>query len=118
MNTLLLIAIGVLAAGLAITLVLLPLAIAMNVETGMKYRRDLAAKLDQLRLGRMLVALGVNINRYLNSERIVDIDRQMRRCGACTNTKTCDDKLTKGGVAMDNIQFCNNQESLRKMAGK
>jgi hypothetical protein len=118
MNTLVLIAIGLLVAGLAIALVLLPLAIAMNVETGMKYRRDLAERLDRLRLGRMLAALGVNINRYLNNERIVDIDQQMRRCSACTHTKTCDDKLKEGDVAADNIGFCNNEASLRKMAGK
>lgn len=118
MNTLLLIAIGLLVAGLAIALVLLPLAIAMNVETGMQYRRDLAEKLDKLRLGKMLAALGVNINRYLNGERMVDIHQQMQRCSACANTQTCDDKLTKGDVAADNIPFCNNEESLRKMVGK
>ena len=118
MNTLLLIAIGLLVVGLAISLVLLPLAIAMNVETGMKYRRDLAEQLDKLRLGKMLAALGVDINRYLNSERMVDIHHQMRRCTTCTNTETCDDTLTKGDVAADNIQFCNNEESLRKLASK
>jgi hypothetical protein len=118
MNPFLLIAIGLLATGLAISLVLLPLAIARNVETGMKYREDLARKLDRLRLGRMLAALGVNINRYLNNERIVDIDRQMRRCSACANTATCDDRLRQGKVAPDNIGFCDNEEPLRKLVHK
>jgi hypothetical protein len=117
-NTLLLVVVGLLVIGLAVSLVMLPIAIVFNLEAGKRYRRDLAVKLDRLRLGRMLAALGIDIDVYLNHERIVEIDQQMRRCAACTNTDTCDDNLRMGGIAADNIGYCNNEQSLQAMLKK
>ena len=92
-------------------------AIVFNVKAGKKYRRSLAAKIDQLRLGRMLGALGIDINTYLHAERIVEIKQQMDRCSACENTDLCDDRLAEGNVSADEIDFCNNEDALQKIAG-
>lgn len=96
---------------------LLVSAIVFNVKAGKKYRRSLAEKIDQLRLSRMLTALGVDMNTYLHTERVVDIQQQMDRCSACENTGKCDDQLSGGSISADEIGFCNNEESLQKMTG-
>jgi hypothetical protein len=113
MNTLNLVALGVLALVLAAFLVLLPVAIIFNMKTGMKYRQELAHKLDRLRLGKMLAALGMDLNEYLATNPTVDIKHQMERCTACTNTEECDDQLAINAIDADSIGFCNNEESLR-----
>lgn len=95
--------------------VLLVLAIMFNVQAGQRYRENLAKKLDQLRLGKMLSALGIDSETYLHSERIVDIHQQMNRCSGCANTDQCDDQLLEGVVRSDEIDFCNNERSLQEM---
>jgi len=100
---------------LAIFAVLLPLTIVFNTRSGMKYRRVLAEKIDQLRLGRMLAALGIDIDVYLSSARAVDIREQIDNCTACLNTQECDSKLADGAVDPGAIAFCNNEESLQSL---
>ncbi len=94
---------------------LLVLAIVFNVTAGQRYRENLAQKLDQLRLGKMLSALGIDTEVYLHSERILDIHQQMNRCSSCVNTDQCDDQLSDGAVGADEIDFCNNERSLQEM---
>lgn len=96
--------------------ILLMVAIVFNFKAGMKYRRALAEQLNNFRLARMLTALGIDIDEYLSTERVVDIHRHMERCGACTNVGECDERLAGGNLAADEIEFCNNEESLRKIA--
>jgi hypothetical protein len=98
--------------------VLLPVAIIFNVRAGEKYRKGLAEKVNRLRLGKMLMALGVDINIYLNTERSVEIQQHIDRCAACSNTVECDDRLADQDIAPDNIGFCNNEASLREIAKK
>jgi hypothetical protein len=118
MNTITLIALAVLALVVVSFSVLLPLAIVFNVRAGEKYRKGLAEKVNQLRLGKMLKALGVDIDVYLNSERSLEIQQQIDRCAACGNTAECDDKLAGDALSPDSIDFCNNEESLREIAKK
>ncbi len=66
----------------------------------------------------MLSALGVDVDAYLHSERIVDIHEQMKRCSDCAQTAECDEKLSSGAVDPDGIAFCDNEESLREMLDK
>ena len=115
MNTLNLAILGLLALLLAAFMVLLPVAIVFNMKAGMKYRQELARKLDSLRLGKMLAALGMDLNEYLASNPAVDIRDQMERCNACDNTEECDDKLSSNAIDADRIGFCNNEESLRDL---
>lgn len=118
MNTVTLIAILLLALVLLVFAVLLPVAIIFNVRAGEKYRRGLAEQVNRLRLGRMLGALGIDIGVYLSTERSRDIERHIDRCAACGNTEACDDRLAEGSIAPDSIDFCNNEASLREIAGK
>ena len=96
--------------------VLLLAAIVFNLNAGRKFRRLLAARLDQLRLGKMLSATGIDINRYLHTQSVVDIQDQMERCSNCESTDTCDEQLAEGHVSVQDIDFCNNQRSLEEMS--
>ena len=98
--------------------VLLVSAIIFNVNAGRKYRKSLAAKVDQLRLSKMLTALGIDVTAYLHSESMVDIHRHMSRCSACENTAICDDNLASGEIDSADIGFCNNEQSLQEMVRK
>ncbi len=118
MNTLTIIALVLLTTMLVTFMVLLPVAIVFNVRAGEKYRQGLAEKVNRLRLGKMLAALGVDIDVYLNSERSLEIQQHIDRCAACGNTAECDDKLAKQDIDPDHIGFCNNEASLREIAKK
>ena len=99
---------------LAAFVVLLPVAIVFNYKAGMKYREILARQIERLRLGKMLAALGIDIDTYVSMDRTVDIREQITRCKACDNTEECDDRLAEGIIDTDNISFCNNEKSLKE----
>ena len=96
--------------------ILLSAAIVFNTRAGMKYRKTLATRLEKLRLGKMLTALGIDSDSYLSRERAVDIHRQMERCTSCTNTEECDSRLADENVDTETLDYCNNEASLRKLA--
>jgi hypothetical protein len=100
---------------LAVFFVLLPVTIVFNFKAGIKYREKLAGQVERLRLGKMLAALGVDIDAYVSKERTVDIWEQMNRCKACDNTEECDDRLAEGVIDADNISFCDNEKSLQEL---
>jgi hypothetical protein len=93
-------------------------AIIFNLKSGEKYRQSLVNKLDQLRLAKMLGALGIDVNAYLHQERIVDIQKQMKHCADCENTNQCDEKLSTNKIAADDIEFCNNEKALQDIIKK
>ncbi len=94
------------------------LAIIFNMKAGIKYREPLARKLHTLRLGKMLSALGVNTVEYLHTESVVTINEQMDRCAECVNTEECDDNLSTNNVSLNEIDFCNNESSLKSLLSK
>lgn len=98
-----------LAAGVAMVW-----AIAGNMKQGIEVRRQLAARLQQLRLGRALTMFGVNAEEYLHTQRIADIEAQMRNCAACDELERCDSSLERG--AAEDFDFCPNEQSLRDLA--
>lgn len=106
---------GLLGIAMLYLVMRLSYIIYVNVITGIKFRSALARKLHQLRLNRMLTALGIDLNIYLHHEQIVDIENQMSKCSACGNTEICDDQLASGQVNTDNIDYCNNEESLKEI---
>ena len=116
-------AIGLLVAGLlgiliTVFVVFLFTAIIFNMKTGERYRSMLANKLVNLRLNKMLGALGVDVNTYLHNESIVDIQNQMARCTECENTDQCDDRLSNNEIAAADIDFCNNEKELQEIVRK
>jgi len=86
--------------------------IMRNLIVGMEFRKNLARKVDALRLNKMLAALGIDINNYLHTERVIDIEEHIDICSACQNTVTCDDQLSKGTIQASNIDYCSNEKSL------
>jgi len=98
--------------------VLLASAIVFNLNAGKKYRKSLANSVDQLRLSKMLTALGIDVDTYLHTERIVDIQQHMDLCSACENPEKCDDQVAKGTIDANDISFCNNEQSLQQIARK
>ena len=96
--------------------VMLVSAIVFNMKSGKKYRGSLARRIDQLRLSKMLSALGIDINSYLHTQGIVDIQKHMDRCSACENTSTCDEQLATGDIKASAIEFCDNEKALQEIA--
>ena len=109
---------GLLAALTLAFSVLLISAIVFNLNAGRKYRKSLANSVNQLRLSKMLTALGIDVDTYLHTERIVDIQQHMDRCSACDKVEECDDQLSKGALDAADIGFCNNEQSLQEIARK
>ena len=89
--------------------------IMRNVIIGMEFRKNLARKVNALRLNKMLAALGIDINSYLHSERVIDIEEHIDKCSACQNTETCDEQLASGTIQASSIDYCNNEESLQQI---
>ena len=107
--------IGALALVAIAFVVLLALAMAFNMRGGERYRARLAAKVDQLRLGRMLGALGIDTESYVKEMKIPDVYQQMGRCASCQNTGECDDRLEAGSIEAEALDFCNNEQSLQEL---
>jgi hypothetical protein len=99
----------------AVFTIWLPAAIVFNVRAGMAYREKLAGKLEKMRLGKMLAALGVDIDAYISNERGVDIHDHVTRCNQCASTSECDERISRGDINADDIAFCNNEQSLQKL---
>ena len=118
MNMLSIVIGGLLAVLTLAFTVLLTSAIVFNMNAGKKYRKSLANSVDQLRLSKMLTALGIDVGTYLHTERIVDIQQHMDRCSACENLEKCDDQISKGTLDPADISFCNNEQSLQEIARK
>lgn len=106
---------GLLALFMLYVLLRMSYVVMRNVIVGMEFRKNLARQVNALRLNKMLTALGIDINRYLHSERIIDIEDQIGKCAACENTKTCDDQLGKGAIKASDIDYCNNEKSLQQI---
>lgn len=114
-SVIIIIFLGMLVSAFSISLFL---AIVFNVKAGAKYREPLAKKLHALRLNKMLSALGISTFEYLHTESLVTINEQMDRCSGCTNTEECDDNLSDNNVDINEIDFCNNETSLKNMLSK
>jgi len=101
-----------LVAGFAVFLLS---AIVFNMNVGRRYRASMATQLETLRLSKMLTALGIDINEYLHTQRTVDIKTHMQRCSQCANTDVCDDNLAANTIDTGNINYCNNEASLKNI---
>lgn len=104
---------GILALFVLYVIMRMSYVIMRNVIVSMEFRKSLARKVHALRLNNMLGALGIDVNRYLHSERILDIEEHIEKCSTCQNTATCDDQLARGPVSVGNIEFCNNEQALQ-----
>lgn len=88
------------------------LAIRRTVARGRRHREKLAARIDTLRLRRMLAALGIDQTRYTHRVRSTEINGHISNCEQCTQTSACDQRLDARPAEADDIDFCPNQEAL------
>jgi len=112
------IAVGIYVVLFAFMVIYIITAIIFNIKAGIKYRQRLAKKLHQLRMSKMIRALGIDVEKYLHQERIHEIKQQMTRCAECQNTDKCDEDLASGIVTPNNISYCNNENELKNIASK
>jgi type II secretory pathway component PulJ len=94
--------------------VLLSWAIMRNLREGERFRARLANRLEQLRLHRLMRMLGMDPNRYLHEQPIVDAERHMRTCARCPESARCDQALEQEqpeSVA----PYCANYEDLQAL---
>ncbi len=108
-NTMLLIIVGlafiVLAAGFVYVIV-------RNVRQGRVFREKLAARVESLRMGRMLRARGIDVAAYLHQTHVSEISQHASQCDQCETTDICDSHLARGKLDASDIGFCPNQHSL------
>lgn len=102
--------------GMALSFLAVALAWAVlrNMRVGEWYRARLAERLEALRLRRLMGLLGLDTDRYLHRERIVDVERHMRSCAQCPEMARCDDALSEQRPEVV-ATFCANYEDLKSM---
>ncbi len=109
-----LLAVLALAILIAVLIVGLPFALLRNMAQGAQFRRDLDQRVRGLRLSKMLDYLGIDRERYLHQEPVVNIHGHMRRCADCEATDACDQVIGTPGAEESSIDFCPNADSLTK----
>ncbi len=90
-------------------------SISRNIRQGRAARIRLAERLRALRLHRALGLFGIDLDAYLHTQRLVDVERHMRACSACKETERCDTALQGG--AQEDLGFCANREDLARIGG-
>lgn len=115
MNILTTIVIGSLTLLLAIFTIRLFYNIIVNIINGRKFHQALEQEFSTLRLNNMLASLGINKTDYIYQTSVKAIHQQMKSCTDCTNTTECDEKLTAPDIDVTEIEFCNNEEALKKI---
>lgn len=89
--------------------------ISINLINGRKFHHSLEQEFNRLRLSNMLTALGINKTEYIYQTKVKDIHQQMSQCSDCNNTDECDEKLATADLDVSNIEFCNNEASLKEL---
>ena len=90
------------------------LLISRNVREGKVVREQLALRVENLRMSKMLRALGLDFSKYLYSVPLTKISHSMNNCDKCDATDQCDEKLKQPEIKPDEIDFCPNHECLGK----
>ena len=90
-------------------------SIMKSSQQGVAFYQNLIERITQLRMHKMLLALGVNEEQYARSNSVNEIEKHMERCRQCANTKQCDTELESGKIQHAN-QYCPNNEDLLKGA--
>ena len=115
MDTISLIITALLGLAMLYFITMMAVRIGNNVVTGKRYRDSLGTEVERLRLGRMLGVLGISVDRYTHQQSMVEIRQQMNACSNCPNTASCDDQLSKGYVDTDEMDYCDNADTLREL---
>ncbi len=104
---------GLAVIGLAAALIL---TVRANYLTGRRFRRQLAERVNRLRLGRMLARRGIDVQEYLHRVPVVRLEQEARACEGCDQTATCDRTLARATSAAA-LDFCPNDRAFGVYAG-
>jgi hypothetical protein len=108
-STITIAAFGTVALSLALALAW---AVLHNMKRGETLRREMLQRLHDVPLRQALGSFQVDPLTYLYSERLVDIERHLRNCAACTDQRHCARHLQEGGPE-HKLAFCPNYQELR-----
>jgi len=75
-------------------------------------RRAIIIRAEQLRLPKMMQALGIGLGRYFYKADFHDIEKNITDCETCSSTKRCDEKLKIPELNPVDIGFCPCRERL------
>ena len=118
MNTTTFIVLTALGASLAYYIVMLAIRIRSNVRIGQSFHDSLISEISHMRMGKMMDALGISKTKYIHQESVLDINHQIDNCKACDNTIECDEKIASNDIVVENIHFCDNEESMVNLVFK
>ncbi len=90
----------------------LGLAIQENFGVARRIRQQLASRIRVLRMFPMLKKRGIDMDNYLNSLPIHEIERQLRNCENCEKPNECDSAL--GSRDEVDYSFCPNDKKFKK----
>jgi len=105
---------GIFLILITMLIVVLPIAIIFRIKAGRIYRKELARTIDELQMGRMLAALGIDTRAYLVNEDLADIKEHLKKCESCKHIEECEEDLASGRTKSDNIDYCENKRSWKK----
>jgi hypothetical protein len=114
MNVVSMIVLGLMGALLAYSVLSIFISIVRNLKNGFRFRQDLAGRIGNLRLRKMLGSLGIDLSGYLHSRPVAEIEGHMRACQGCETQSTCDERLGPAQKPIDDYSFCPNYESLKE----
>ena len=92
-------------------------AVTKSSQQGETFYQKLSERIGQLRMHRMLQALGINEKEYTRSNQVNEIEMHINRCKDCGNTEQCDSEL-EGGEIKHADQYCPNNEDLLRSVHK
>lgn len=78
---------------------------AWRIADREKYYARLKGRLCRLRLSKMLTYLGADVDTYVHTVPIQELDVEMQHCAGCAMVKTCDACLRDGRRIVD-MNFC------------
>lgn len=102
---------GLLGLLLVTKIALLVRSIRRNQRTADQHQRHLRERLDALPLATMLDTRRIDAARFLNQQRAVEIERQLRICADCEETPRCR-ALLKSAI---DWTFCPLEEAVARL---
>jgi uncharacterized protein DUF6455 len=105
----------VLGIAIIATAAWLVIAITKNFQIGQYFRTQYVETISKLRFGRMLKKHDVNAQELLHSHPISEVEMQIRNCCGCAETSECDRILNKPDVSEQELEFCPNHDSIKKV---
>ena len=92
-------------------------SITKSSQQGDIFYQNLLDRIKQLRMHKMMQALGVDEKEYTRGNQVNEIKMHMNRCQECANTEQCDSELESGEIKRAD-QYCPNNEDLLNSSAK